>query len=216
MHNQFLTNDGYQYFTDIFGIIHQCNPDIINYDTEYVSTYQTPEYVNKSAQLMGIRLGSLLSLFSSEFDRMPSTLLDVGYGDGSFLNAAKNIIPTCFGLDVSNVEPPAGCRRLHDYRYTVDIITFWDAFEHIPDIDFIEDVSAKMICMSMPNLNGWNFETWKHRKPNEHLHHFTPKSLQQFMSSKGWRMITCNNQEDAIRKSESYLPNILTAFFVRS
>ena len=215
MNKQFKTEDGILYERDQYGVVHQVDPEIIDYNEAYVDTYRSEAYKEKSAQLMGIRLGSVISLFSSEFDKQPNSILDVGYGDGSFLNLAKEAIPNCFGLDITDEEPPEGTRRVEDYRYHMDVITFWDAFEHIPDLSFIEHVPAKMIIMSMPDLTGYDFDKWKHRKPGEHLHHFTPGSLADLMLSYGWEPHSFNHQEDAIRKANGGYPNIITASFTK-
>jgi hypothetical protein len=63
------------------------------------------------------------------------------------------------------------------------------------------------------NISDEWFSTWKHRKPDEHLHHFDLSSLTNFMRSQGFRLVGHSNVEDTIRKSVSTLPNILTAVF---
>lgn len=208
------TKDGFEYYTDSHGVIHQLNPEVISYDVEYVDTYRTPEYQKASDTLMSIRLNSVLTAFQVQFKKKPLMLLDVGYGDGSFLNNAKQFVPSCFGYDISGEDVPKGCKKIPHLRYSFDVVCFWDAFEHIPDLSFIKDMKAKMIFMSMPNLKGKNFETWKHRKPNEHLHHFTPKSLESLMFEYGWKTILVNHQEDEIRKGE--FENIMTMAFIKN
>lgn len=198
----YTTSDGCEYIKDHHGIIHQVNAQPFEYDSTYVDTYRSPEYKEKSALLMGVRIGSVVALFSEMFGSHPKSLLDAGYGDGSFLNAAKEIIKNCYGVDVSSEDPPTGCIRLPDFRYSVDVVTFWDAFEHMPDLSFIKDVPAQMIFMSMPDLTGYDFEAWRHRKPNEHLHHFTPDALKSFMHEMGWVCVMSNHQEDIVRKPD--------------
>ena len=45
------------------------------------------------------------------------------------------------------------------------------------------------------------FESWKHRKPDEHLWHFNRDSLNKFMERMGYVMISSTNIEDTIRKN---------------
>lgn len=213
---EFSTKDGYKYYYDIYGIIHQVKPEIIEYTTEYIDTYRSPEYQKASAQLAGIRLGSVLTAYRIQFNRDVDFLLDYGYGDGTFLKAASSHVKTCSGFDITDEKTPIGCERVDEERARTmpfDVVTFWDVFEHIPDIEFIETLNAHMVFMSMPDIKNKNFETWKHRKPNEHIHHFMPYALKLFMSDHGWKMIFVNHQEDVVRKGEK--DNIMTAAFVR-
>jgi hypothetical protein len=54
------------------------------------------------------------------------------------------------------------------------------------------------------------FRTWKHRKENEHFHHFDVHGLIKLAHKAGYTPIHICNHEDEIRKSVSNLPNILT------
>jgi hypothetical protein len=63
-----------------------------------------------------------------------------------------------------------------------------------------------------PDQDEW-FLNWKHRKPNEHLHHFNQRSLCAFMYDQGWSCVNHSNLEDGIRQHEHDWENILTAVF---
>ena len=208
----FTTTDLCEYYEDEHGVIHQVNATPYTYDESYVDTYLSPEYRERSAALMGLRLGACLSAYSSVYNLRPTTILDVGYGDGSFLNLAKEIIAHPMGMDVTGLPVPEGCTKLEEYQYA-DVVTYWDVFEHIEDLSFIKDLLAQVVVMSMPNVEGKDFDVWKHRKPNEHLHHFTPESLTKLMDSYGWELLFVNHSEDTIRKGA--FNNILTAAFKR-
>ena len=54
------------------------------------------------------------------------------------------------------------------------------------------------------------FRTWKHRKENEHFHHFDVHGLIELLRKSHFLPIHVCNGEDVIRKPVSYLPNILT------
>ena len=56
-------------------------------------------------------------------------------------------------------------------------------------------------------------ETWKHRKPDEHLWHFDEKSLQNFMTRMGYETINICNLEDLTRHNNQPYQNILTGLF---
>ena len=67
------------------GVIKQKNVNKIEYNYEYSNKYNN--YGEKSNYLSYLRLGVLLG----SINKIPSSILDVGYGNGSFLNASKNI-----------------------------------------------------------------------------------------------------------------------------
>jgi hypothetical protein len=99
----------------------------------------------------------------------------------------------------------------------VDVVTFFDSIEHIaePNIhEFLGSIKTKNVMISLPWMHErmgaeW-FRTWKHRKENEHYHHFDAHGLIQLVHKAGFTPIHISNDEDKIRKSVSYLPNILT------
>ena len=212
---KFITKDGYEYVTDSHGVIHQKNIKKFNYNKEYIDIYRSPEYKEASALLMGIRVGSIYSNYLSNFTQLPTSILDIGYGDGSFLKATT-LFTDRYGYDVTNEIVPTGVNkiiRLDDTHY--DIITMWDVYEHIEDLSFINQLNFNLICFSMPDVSNKNFEDWKHRKPNEHIHHFTPTSLENLMSSYNLKRTHLSWQEDTVRKSNED-HNIMTMMFIKN
>lgn len=213
MDNLFKTSDGIEYEIDNLGVIHQLNPEPFNYNQNYIDGYRSPEYKEKSALLMGVRMGCVISSYNHIFQENPVSILDFGYGDGSFLKVASQFIKKTFGFDVSPEPTPEDSIKVDNLKDHYSVITFWDALEHVKDLDFVENLKANMIVISLPNVENKNFDNWKHRKPNEHLHHFTPRTLSLFMLSKGWTEMSSNNMEDIVRKGEKN--NILTSVFIR-
>ena len=65
------------------------------------------------------------------------------------------------------------------------------------------------------------FTTWKHRKPDEHLHFHDPCSLSETMKAYGWSPVIINNDiEDIVRKGSRdergySVQNIFTALYKR-
>jgi hypothetical protein len=210
----FATSDGVKYYIDEHGVIHQIDPAPYSYDSEYVSTYDSPEYKNKSLQLMGIRLGNVCAAYGMRYNKTPRSLLDWGFGNGDFLRTSKELIGDCYGHDITGCAVPDGCNFEASPLYnSYDVVTFWDVFEHLNDLSIIKEVNANVIVMSMPDVMGKNFDTWKHRKPDEHLHHFSPASLKSYMNAMGWAYLFHNWSEDTIRKGEPR--NIFTMAFCR-
>lgn len=204
---------GYTYSIDEYGVIHQENPQPYVYDQTYVSTYDTPEYQRNSDILQALRLGFVIGSLGYK----PDSILDYGYGNGAFMKFIRPHIDKVYGYDVTCL-PVDGCHIVKELR-KVDVITFWDALEHVHDLSFVKDLDCKMIVISLPwchEKGGDWFDTkYKHRKPNEHVHHFDIISLIRFMESIGWRDISDSHHEDIVRKSTHGRENILTMAFKR-
>lgn len=217
MQSRFTTpSDNREYIIDGYGIIKQLDRKQFVYDEKYVSTYDTPEYKEKATVLQAMRYGFACAAHS----RPISSLLDYGCGNGEFLKFAKRGIRNVYGFDIS------GIREIEDIEVVespiaADVWTFWDVLEHIPEIEFIEDAPCATICISLPNCVPHSieeFDSWHHRKPDEHLYHFNANSLTAFMQNMGWKRLAVSYHEDIIRRRETLNGNhnILSMAFTRS
>lgn len=197
-----------------FGIIKQKNIEKINYDYTYSNKYN--QYGENTNYMAFLRLGTLMGTIN----KIPDSILDVGYGNASFLKAAATIIPKCYGSDLHNTYPlPDKCKFTDNiFEQEVEVVTFFDSLEHFDDIFIIDKLKCKYIMISVPWChffsNKW-FENWIHRKPNEHLWHFNDKSLISFFESYGYKCIHKSNFEDSLRKRETLnnSENILSCIF---
>jgi len=199
------------YYTDKEGVIHQIKKQKIVYDTKYIQqSYDT--YGNDCTNISYLRLGYILGSCNT----IPNSLLDIGYGNGSFLKVCTNIIQNCYGYDISGYKIPDKCTLVSDiFDNYYDVITLFDSLEHYDDISFIHNLNCKYICVSLPWCHGNTeeyFSNWKHSRPNEHLHHFNDKSIILFFKKYGYNCIAQSNIEDTIRKSD-IKENILTTIF---
>ena len=146
--------------------------------------------------------------------------MDIGYGNGSFLSACSDIIPSCSGSDIHNNYPlPDKCSFIDNiFEHEYDVITFFDSFEHFDDIFILDKLKCKYIMITLPWChyfsNEW-FENWVHRRPNEHLWHFNDKSLISLFESYNYKCIHTSNFDDTIRKRETHnnSENILCCVF---
>jgi hypothetical protein len=194
------------------GVIEQIEKDIIPYDKEYVEQrYNT--YGELGLRMAYLRLGHIIG----SIGHIPNSIMDIGYGNGDFLKTCKEIIPECFGSDVSGYPLPPGVSYVDSFLdQEVDVITMYDVLEHFEDINIIKHAKCKYMCVSLPwchyDSDEW-FENWKHRRPNEHLWHFNDKSLVEFFNQNGYELINSSPIEDTIRKPSDNKPNILTAIF---
>tara|TARA_Y100000593_G_scaffold31767_3_gene62504 strand:- start:31751 stop:32401 length:651 start_codon:yes stop_codon:yes gene_type:complete len=182
------------------------------YDTRYIDERYN-SYGELSRRMSFLRLGFLLGAIPET----PSKILDIGYGNGDFLNCAKDFISDPAGFDVNGYPVPEGCRFVKDiYEERFDVVCFFDVLEHFEDIYEIRKLKTSYIYISVPEchyLSDEWFLNWKHRRPDEHLWHFNKSSLRKFMNELGYILITYSNVEDCIRTPDSNESNILTGIF---
>lgn len=206
-----MFNDDYEITND--GIIHQKKSNIIKYDVEYVNDRYV-KYGVLSDEMSYLRLGFIIGSIKEHI----SKILDVGYGNGAFIHAANSIIPNCYGNDVTGFPLPEKVKFVENiFNDEYDVITFFDVLEHFENIEFVQDLKTKYICISLPWCHFFSeewFMNWKHRRYDEHLWHFSGKSLDNFMNRMGFTRITEHvNIEDSIRKTTFDYPNILTCIY---
>jgi hypothetical protein len=201
------------YEMDKNGVIKQINKKKFIYDFNYTSK----SYDNKSVpvdNMSYLRLGYLLS----NLGKVPSSLLDVGYGNGKFLQKAAGVINNCFGFDVPPEYPLIDIPTVKNiYNNYYDVVCFFDSLEHFNNIYDIKEIKSNYIYISVPwchYLSDDWFKEWKHRKENEYLWHFNLQSLINFMSDIGYKYLCHANIEDAIRLPyDKQYENILTGIF---
>jgi hypothetical protein len=191
------------------GLIYQIEKEPFTYDKNYVKErYDT--YGELNGYMSHLRLGYIFGTIKEKI----LSVLDVGYGNGSFLKTCKKIIPTCYGFDVTGYEVPKDCIFVEDWKkLEVDVITFFDVLEHFDTPYIIKDLKAKHIVLSFPwchyKSDVW-FKNWKHRRPNEHLWFFDDKNIFNFAESTGYEVINLGNVEDTIRGLSENSENILS------
>lgn len=204
------------------------------YDAAYVAErYDRYETTDRMSRLRGsyvetiLRLNDALPRGHSNHFAGGAALLDVGYGNGSFLRAAAQNGWVPFGNDVNPTEYEGVIRRvLPDPLTTREhyrVITFWDALEHFEHLQQVRRVSActDWIFVTAPlpprEFPGEHVKTWlqrghfpwKHFRPGEHHHYFHPSTLEEIFTWEdevaGIRTVATlmhlSHFEDAIRGS---------------
>jgi len=207
------------YKTDEFGNTHQIERHEFRYDPKYVQDRYDiiPE---KCREMSRLRYKTLVE--SAGFK--PHTILDVGYGNGSFLDECHANGCKTYGYDISTypVSPEHSIIQSEKVLASLqfDAITFFDSLEHIPQhLEFLTKLKAKCIMVSVPwyhpELGEAWFSSWKHRRPDEHLHHFSRSGLIKMFDSIGFKCLETTDIEDQIRGEYSPgVENILTATFL--
>jgi hypothetical protein len=204
------------YKIDHLGVVHQIERKPFDYATDYLDS-RYHQYGALNQHMSYLRTGCISGAIGS-FD----SILDVGFGNGAFLSVAKDMCKVAGGYDVfDNPCLPSECERVYDITEKHwDVISFFDSLEHCESLDFVQDLKCNFVVISVPWCHypedaAW-FEQWKHRRPDEHLHHFDDVSLVNFMSAQGYTVKYVSCIEDLIRKPTTDLPNILTAIFEKN
>jgi len=208
--------DGYEKLNN--GLIKQTHifNTAIKYDKDYIHTYEG--FGELGVRMSYLRLANLLGAIGKK----PKSILDVGYGSGDFLKVTTQSNIQSFGTDISGYPTPENVKFiewLDVFNKHFDVITFFDSLEHFDDISFIKNLRCNYIVVSLPECHNFSdewFVNWKHRKPDEHLWHFSENSMYEFMKENGYKSIVMNNVEDLIRKSSYEYSNILTGVFKKN
>jgi SAM-dependent methyltransferase len=88
------------------GILKQKVVEKIEYDYNYSSDYN--KHGERGNYLSYLRFGVLLGVLQ----RLPRNIVDVGYGNGSFLKVCKENIKDVYGCDISEYPVPDGCKKI--------------------------------------------------------------------------------------------------------
>ena len=207
------------YEVDEFGVIHQIKYKTKVYDYEYLSYYETLS--DRTIKLGYMRMGWLLGIL----DRMPESVLEIGYGLGTFIEAAQIAgVPKCAGCDIAEYPLPDGVEYLNweqSLQREWELVAMFDVLEHIPNLSFLSSLKTRYLAIAVPfcrwqELGDEWFENWRMRLPDEHLHHFDVESLKKFLEYHGYTCQSINTFEDGLRLRPGETgPNILSGFFTR-
>lgn len=215
-----FSSHGRQYEMDQFGCLVQVDARPFTYDHDYARGYDRLEYVRESEKLQALRLGFVLGAHGSRV----VDLLDFGYGNGAFVKfLSQNTSIQLYGYDVTGVQVDGMIKVKSPHIKAFDVVTFWDVLEHIKDLSFLRELKATTIVVSMPYCHfpvgvpdqSWFDHQYVHRKPDEHVRHFSRASLVHTMDDLGWGLVSFSDHEDVVRKSKHGRQNIIAAAFKR-
>ena len=183
------------------------------YDHAYVARYE--KYPEQASSYLR---ANLAERFKPDWENV----CDVGCGTGAFLAEMHKRKPAAriAGHDVSDYPLPSCIETAPDWPIGQwDILTFFDSLEHFPDLNDLKLIRAKTVIVSVPWYhpelgNDW-FDSWKHKRPGEHLWHFTPGSLAEIFGGFDYRPVFIGSPEDNVRGSAPWGSNILTMVFRR-
>ena len=137
-------------------------------------------------------------------------LLDIGFGDGRFLDGAADAGWSCVGIEISHAAAK-GVTGRHPVAVasldaivdtpTLDAVTFWDVLEHLAEPAAAVRKAARrlraggLLAASMPSLSsvtarvegpGWRYydlDTYGH------LVHMSPRHLRLLFEAEGLRIV---------------------------
>jgi len=129
-------------------------------------------------------------------DRIPSKVLDVGCGDGTFLRCLPEGVER-FGYEPSlasrNALAKIGVHQLDldfpalGHEASFDLITLWQVFEHVDTPDELLQKLRRLLAaggsvfISVPNFGSLQAKIfrgrWFHLDPARHLFHYEKKTL---------------------------------------
>lgn len=203
----------------------------VSYDEQYVANYCSDSALTEKISQLRARVVESVVLLQ---ETIPAgreliagyekpRLLDVGYGNGSFIRQMARRGWDAYGCDVNPTPYPGvrpvelPCRPLPgDQRYKV--ITFFDALEHFEELDRVRYVAdnTDWIILSFPNPPAGfpaNSAAWKHYRPGEHHHYFGVNSLERLFTYEkhAAKAVYVGSPEDCLRGTQvDGSPHILT------
>lgn len=213
---RFTCKDGSEYGYLKTGAIKHLNPQPFTYDAAYSAIYDSPERVQKSDMLQALRF----AFAQAAHGKRIQSLTDVGFGNGAFMRFAVKKVQRVMGLDITDVPVPEGCKRIESYQ-SCDVITFHDCLEHFNCLEFVKDLPCQTLVISLPYCHyhergkEWFENKYFHRKPSEHIYHFSGASLAITMKDLGWQKVSVSDHEDIVRQREGEEWNILSMAFKR-
>ncbi|MCF8296603.1 MAG: class I SAM-dependent methyltransferase [Bacteroidales bacterium] len=179
---------------------------------EYYEQNTTGEYFNMHHG-NELKLRSYHKLFIKKYEGIHKNgrILEIGCGDGRFLNKMQNLGWDITGLDFDKLSIENAIRKCNSNKLfhcnfddflkkyydgnKYDLIVFFEVLEHQPNpVDFIANIKKiikedGVIAGSVPNRDRYIVS--KRFSPDNPPHHFimwTANSLKQFLAKSGFRM----------------------------
>ena len=175
---------------------------MIKYDCDYY--YNLLRIHSGSAEKICKARWNFIKTNIDDGDNIMSAL-DYGCGVGFMKAFAPDWLDTenIDTYDIMNI-PQTGIRA---DRY--GIVLMYDVLEHIPDFTDVMPVLNKTnyVAVTVPMKPAkMKWENYKHFKPGEHLHYFTPDLLEHIFEVMGFRLVASGSPECPPREHvESFL-----------
>ena len=188
----------------------------VTYDQQYVAErydrYETTERMSDlRLQLLEQVLYTHETLpdYRGRFGVKKGLLLDVGYGNGSFIRRCRAEKWDAVGCDV-NPTQYEGVRRLSLTEALMSptwrVVTFFDSLEHFETLaevrKLVEHTEWLVVTVPLPPEGFPRCRDWKHYRPGEHhLYFHQPWTLEKLFHTEQARaqVVFVGTPEDSIR-----------------
>lgn len=167
-------------------------------------------YFDKYRQMRSSKIGSELNKFrvalTKDYLREGESIIDVGIGDGAFIEALQTATITPYGFDVnpasiSWLREKSRYASLYDRKF--DVATFWDSLEHIRDPRYALEQVSRVAIISIPIFDDVKHVLRsKHYRPDEHYWYFTERGFIEFLSKEGFQVVRRSNMEIALGRED--------------
>jgi predicted TPR repeat methyltransferase len=206
--NNFELPDGYAYEGPF---IKQVKYEHFDYTVDYKARQST------NVEMSYFRLGWLSS--SIAYDEMSKmNVVDIGSGNGVFVDCAKKVFKRVCGYDLCGESISE--KELMDTNW--DLIVMSDVLEHYSDINDFLLLKWDYAMVSFPEtpkcISFEELREWRHFKPNEHLYYLDLQGMRQWLANTepSIEIVNHGHFEDHIRSRwNDAIPNITTVLLRR-
>lgn len=186
-------------------------PDVDGLREKYEREYREGKWGRILEQALGVEIDRRAMLVTSlAACSGGGTLLDVGFGDGRFLDSAKRLGWKTVGTEVTYSAASLGAfahSRIVGGLAAIredglfDAITFFDVLEHLRDPgDALRQARARLreqglLVVTMPNLRGTTGilagSHWPYYEFAEygHIHHLAPRHIRMLLGRAGFERV---------------------------
>lgn len=147
-----------------------------------------------------------------KFKPPPAKILDIGCDRCYFIDEARRYGYEVKGVEISersrnfcskiNIETYKSIDEVED---NFDIITLWHSLEHLSEpLNYLQNLLCRikddgLICIRVPNFDSfWRKllrSRWIWFQPQNHLFHYTKKSLQNLLNLTGYKILFIKSQK---------------------
>jgi len=200
------------------------HPKIVYNETYYGGT---SNIAGKAFSPLSILFYKIRNSFAG--NKYPQRWIDVGAGDGNYLEYVK--AKERIGVEISasgrDHMKKKGLKTMTEKEFLkaknlkADVISFWHVLEHVDKPwEYIEAAQRNIkshgkIIIGVPNHRSLEFKIfgkyWFHLVPDFHLWHYSPKSLETFLTKAGLKIQTSDYWS-----LEHHLTGVLQSFINRT
>ncbi len=186
-------------------------------DEEEILQYYTQDYYGEGSHKFRSSLESFRLFFARErmrrtqkFFLSPGKALDIGCGQGTFLQLLKEEGWDCHGTELTRESAFRASQKgisvsvgdVEEGQFTLqsfDLMSFWQVLEHLRDpmkiLKALRPFLKKegIVAISTPNIDSLQAKVftrrWFHLDPPRHLCLFSPETLQRMMKFLGFSLV---------------------------